>query len=67
MPDHVPGSAVRVSPSTGEPETVGGVVLTGRAASTSSLGGRRADVVTRGLVPVTSTRTLPPTSAGVSV
>ena len=62
MPDHVPGSAVSVWPSSGVPEIDGGVTLVGARASTSVVAEEVALSLPAPLVAVTMTRTAPPTS-----
>src|SRR6476659_9395709 len=58
-PDHVPGSAFRVCPSTAEPEIVGGDVFDGAAALRASAGLVRP---TNAAVAASTTTTVAPTS-----
>ena len=67
MPLQVPVVPVSVRPRWAVPLTVGGVWLSGPAASTGVVGSEASTIVASGLVAVTSTRTVASTSATVSV
>src|SRR5581483_8175093 len=66
-PVHVPGLAVSVCPSSGVPVTKGGFVLLGAAGAATAVGAEAAVPVPSALVASTTTRTVLPTSADVSV
>ena len=66
MPDQVPGSAARVSPSRAVPEIVGGDVFAGGAAATVELATDSAVTESTPFEAVTRTRRVRPTSAGVA-
>jgi hypothetical protein len=63
LPVHVPGLAVSASPTTVEPEIVGGAVLGGPAWTvTAAVAFETADAWPSEFVPVTLTRSRKPTS-----
>ncbi len=66
MPVQVPLAAVSVPPSTGVPEIVGRTVSTGASAATTALCAEVALELPATFVAVTTTRRVPPTSAGSS-
>ena len=66
MPVQWPASAPSGWPAVAGPGSVGGAVLTGGAATTA-IGAETLDVAPAALVAVTTTRTVPPTSAAVGV
>jgi hypothetical protein len=64
VPDHVPGSAVCVAPSIGDPEIVGGTTLRGLAEPwTTAVAFDTAESEPSAFVAVTRTRIRIPTSA----
>ena len=67
MPVQVPVSSVSVLPWVGVPVKVGTAVLVGGSATTVPVAGEVAVASPATLVAVTRTRTLPSTSAPVSV
>src|SRR5512132_308969 len=68
VPDQLPGSAVKVCPSTGVPEIVGGDVFTGAASApvTVAVAAEVAVLEPTEFVAVTVTRIVEPTSADAS-
>ena len=63
----MPGSTVSVEPSSGVPETLGGVALTGGAAATGPVGADASEAEPPGFVAVTTTTIAWPASSVVGV
>ena len=66
VPVHVPVVLVRLWPSRGVPETAGSTVFTGAAGATSADAGDVASTEPAAFVAVTTTRSVPSTSAAVT-
>ncbi len=67
VPVQEPFAAVRMLPSRGVPEIDGRTVLTGGSGETTALCALVALALPPAFVPVTTTRIVPPTSAGIWV
>ncbi len=67
VPVHVPLAAVSVLPSRAVPEIDGRTVFTGGAGTTTRWRSTWRSALPPAFVPVTTTRIVPPTSAGTCV
>ena len=67
VPVHVPFDAVSVWPSRAVPEIVGGAVFTGGLPATTPVCAEVALALPPAFVPVTTTRSVPPTSPATCV